>query len=108
VVSNLTRNAVEAPRKAQELVLVLAARAVDRDWVEVSLADNAAGIPDSLRDRIFLRFESSKNIGSGIGLPFCRDIISAHGGRIWFETSPETGTTFFFTLRRADRPSAEE
>jgi len=105
VVSNLTRNAVGAPRKAQELVLVLKARVLDREWVEVSLSDNASGIPDSLRDRIFLRFESSKSIGSGIGLPFCRDIIQAHGGQIRFETSPGTGTTFFFTLRRADQPS---
>lgn len=101
VVSNLARNAIEAPRNRRELVLVLGLRVVDEEWVEVSLADNAAGIPEHLRDRVFSRFESSKARGSGIGLALCRDIVEAHGGRIWFDTAPGTGTTFFFTLRRA-------
>lgn len=95
VVSNLARNAIEAPRKHPELALVLEIRAVDASWVEVSVSDNAGGIPDSARARIFSRFESSKVGGSGIGLALCRDIIGAHGGEIWFETGPDTGTTFF-------------
>jgi signal transduction histidine kinase len=102
VVSNLARNAIEAPRSRPELVLTVAIRALDPEWVEVSVADTASGIPEAIRDRIFSRFESSKKEGSGIGLPLCRDIVAAHGGEIWFETAAGEGTTFYFTLRRAN------
>lgn len=101
VVSNLARNAIEAPRPRQRLSITVAVRAVDDDWVEVSVADDAAGIPDALRDHIFMRFESSKSKGSGIGLALCRDIVEAHGGKIRFDTAPGGGTTFFFTLQRS-------
>ncbi len=101
VVSNLARNAIEAPRQGKELTLVLRVRPLGHEWVEVSLADNAAGIPESIQERLFSRFETSKSKGSGIGLPLCRDIVEAHGGEIWFESAPGKGTTFFFTLRKA-------
>jgi hypothetical protein len=102
VISNLVRNAVEAPRPRKQLKLAIAMRAPDADTIEVSIADDANGIPDSDHHRIFSRFVSSKKGGSGIGLALCRDIVEAHGGKIWFESTPGVGTTFFFTLRRAD------
>ena len=91
VVSNLARNAIEAPRRGKELTLVLRVRPLGHEWVEVSLADNAAGIPESVQERLFSRFETSKSKGSGIGLPLCRDIVEAHGGEIWFEVRAGQG-----------------
>lgn len=102
VISNLVRNAIEAPRLRKQLKLAITMRVPDANSIEVSIADDANGIPDSEHHRVFSRFVSSKKGGSGIGLALCRDIVEAHGGRIWFESTPGVGTTFFFTLRRAD------
>lgn len=102
VISNLVRNAIEAPRRRKKLNLVITLRVPEANFVEVSIADDADGIPETERHRIFSRFVSSKTGGSGIGLALCRDIVEAHGGKIWFDSKPGAGTTFFFTLRRAD------
>lgn len=104
LVSNLARNAIEAPRGQKPLTLTVAARTLDADRIEVSIADNAAGIPEADQEKIFDKYVSSKPGGSGIGLALCRTIVEAHGGKIWFTSSTKpgaSGTTFYFTLRRA-------
>jgi signal transduction histidine kinase len=104
LVSNLVRNAIEAPRNQTALTITVGARVLDHEWIEVSIADNAAGIPEADREKIFNRYVSSKPGGSGIGLALCRTIADAHGGKLWLTSSTKpgaSGTTFRFTLRRA-------
>lgn len=104
LVSNLTRNALEAPRQQDTLTLTVAIHILDAERIEVSIADNAAGIPEADQSKIFTRYVSSKPGGSGIGLALCRTIVEAHGGKLWFTSSTKpgaSGTTFYFTLRRA-------
>jgi signal transduction histidine kinase len=104
LVSNLTRNAIEAPRNQKALTVTVGVRPLDKEWLEVSIGDNAAGIPEADREKIFNRYVSSKPGGSGIGLALCRTIAEAHGGKLWLTSSTKpgaSGTTFYFTLRRA-------
>jgi signal transduction histidine kinase len=68
--------------------------------LRVSVADSGPGIPLELRNRLFQKFTSGQHAesGSGLGLAFCRLAVEAHGGRIWVESEPDQGATFWFTL----------
>jgi hypothetical protein len=66
-----------------------------------SIRDNGIGIPAEYRAKIFQVFQhvhGSSRRGEGMGLAIVRRIVERHGGRIWFDSTPGRGTTFFFTL----------
>ena len=70
------------------------------ELVEVSISDTGPGLPEHVRQRIFQPFVTTKPEGMGVGLSICRQIVQAHGGRLWAEDGPNGGTVFRFSLPR--------
>jgi len=69
--------------------------------IHLSVQDNGPGIPQEYQSKIFQKFvqvKGQESGGTGLGLAICKEIVRAHGGTIWVESSQETGSTFTFTL----------
>jgi light-regulated signal transduction histidine kinase (bacteriophytochrome) len=78
-------------------------------WI-IRVADNGIGINTKFSERVFLLFQrlhDRENYdGIGMGLTISRKIVERHGGRIWYESQPGEGTTFFFTLPAVQQKAA--
>ncbi len=74
------------------------------EFLMVSVADQGIGIPESDGEKIFERFHRASNRGevnapgTGLGLAIAREVVSKHGGKIWFESELTKGTTFRFVI----------
>ena len=97
VFNNLIKNAIQAiPEGEPGRVEVFAF--TDTESVTVLVKDNGSGIPEALRERIFIPNFTTKSSGSGLGLAICRNIIREAGGNIDFMTQTGQGSTFRVTL----------
>jgi len=99
VLQHLIRNAIEYCGAPVPRVHISSQRA-DSDWV-FSVADNGPGIDPAFQNRVFgafKRLHGKEHPGNGLGLAFCKKAIQWHGGRIWLESVPGAGATFYFTL----------
>jgi signal transduction histidine kinase len=67
--------------------------------VIISIKDNGPGIHPEILPRLFTKFASKSDIGTGLGLYISKNIVEAHGGRIWAQNNPDgKGAIFTFTL----------
>ncbi|RYE55975.1 MAG: PAS domain-containing sensor histidine kinase, partial [Rhizobiaceae bacterium] len=107
VFRNLIVNAVKYNEKSEKLVEIGSLSShpdtSGRTWRQVFFVrDNGKGIALEFHEdifRMFKRLERPDNDdGTGAGLTFVRKIVQRHGGQIWLESTPEQGTTFYFTL----------
>ncbi|SNS78539.1 HAMP domain-containing protein [Ekhidna lutea] len=100
ILNNIVLNAIQAvEEKPAEIAIKLETKA-DKGLLAVS--DNGKGVPDELKDKIFLNYFSTKSKGSGIGLALAKKGIENAGGNIWFESKHGEGTTFFISMPLAD------
>ncbi|MBL7900265.1 MAG: HAMP domain-containing histidine kinase [Crocinitomicaceae bacterium] len=103
VFNNLIKNATQAVKPQEEfdrpgkVEVVLEETA---DYYVVAIKDNGIGISESQREKIFVPYFTTKSTGTGLGLAMTKQIIENHGGKIWFESIPGEGTTFFVTLKK--------
>ena len=71
----------------------------DHDEVIVSIKDRGTGIDPDIRDKLFSKFATKSDTGSGLGLYISKGIVEAHDGRIWAENNSDgNGATFTFSL----------
>ena len=75
--------------------------------VAVSVQDTGIGIPENMQERVFDKFvrvptKGREQRGTGLGLAISREIVRAHGERIWVDSEMGNGSTFTFTLERAE------
>lgn len=102
VLANLLSNAAKhSPRGG---VVEIGIRRDDGRMMRVSVTDHGKGIPPEFQPRMFEKFAQADTTstrqkgGTGLGLSISKAIVERHGGRLWFETAPGTGTTFWFEL----------
>jgi C4-dicarboxylate-specific signal transduction histidine kinase len=109
VLFNLVFNACEAMASgsaATRVLLIRTAMAVDARHVVVSVVDGGPGIAPDQLEKIFEPFVTSKRFGVGLGLVISRNIVSAHGGRLWAFNNEGHGATFSFTIPFAEAITA--
>ena len=82
----------------------------DGDWVEISVTDSGAGIPEAVRSKIFDPFRTTKEVGKGTGqgLALARAVVvDKHGGTLTYETEMGKGIAFRIRLPLATAEAAE-
>jgi light-regulated signal transduction histidine kinase (bacteriophytochrome) len=99
VIQNLISNAIKY-RRNEPPIIQIGAHRENTQWI-FSVADNGQGFEKQYAERIFGIFQRlhGRDVeGTGMGLSITRRIIERHGGRIWAESAPGVGSTFYFSL----------
>jgi signal transduction histidine kinase len=101
VFQNLISNAIKFRKAGEKPHIRIASEEADGEW-RILVRDEGIGFAPKYAEKIFIVFQrlhgARQYPGTGIGLAICKRIIEGHGGRIWAESSPNAGATFFFTL----------
>jgi signal transduction histidine kinase len=105
-ISNLLGNAIKFTPEGGSVSLRAETRASE---MEFAVRDTGPGVPEESLTRIwdpYWQMKRTARMGAGLGLPIARGIVEAHSGRIWVESRPGRGTTFYFTVPLASASEA--
>jgi light-regulated signal transduction histidine kinase (bacteriophytochrome) len=109
---NLIANAIKFRKKDTPPSIRVSAEQRRDEWV-FGVHDNGIGIEPRFYERVFVMFQRLHSYdaypGTGLGLALCKRIVERHGGRIWIESRPAEGSSFYFTIpvRRAEADARE-
>jgi signal transduction histidine kinase len=99
VLGNLVRNAIKFTPDGGTVTIGVRA---ESGMLVFFVRDSGVGITRERQARVFDRYwqaaDGARSRGSGLGLSIAKGIVEAHGGSIWLESAPGSGTTFFFSL----------
>jgi signal transduction histidine kinase len=100
VILNLAMNGIDALHDSNSGsgTMSIQTALIDGSAIEVSVADSGMGIPSDRLNKIFDTIYTTKQEGTGLGLPIARTIVETYGGKIWAENRPGGGAMFRFTL----------
>jgi PAS domain S-box-containing protein len=101
VFMNLILNGIDAMKETSGGNELTIKSEADGGQLLISVSDTGVGLPPEQADQIFNAFFTTKDNGTGMGLPISRSIIESHGGRLWFTGNSGRGATFQFTLPTA-------
>ena len=110
IIRNLLSNASKYTPEVGQIAIAVAL-AEESGYMQVSVMDNGVGIPAEDRDKVFSRFFRAGSAsmtganGAGLGLHITRSLVELHGGRIWFESQLDAGSTFHVTFPVVDSPA---
>ena len=100
-ITNLLDNAIDYTPEKGKISISLS---TDANNVKFMISDTGVGIPEEHQPRIFSKFFRAENVmkmdteGTGLGMFITKNIIEAHGGKIWFESKEDKGTSFYFII----------
>lgn len=97
IFNNLLKNSIQAVEKGKEAHINIRVSRENEQYI-ISLRDNGKGIPDELKVRIFSPNFTTKTGGMGLGLAMVKNMLEMSGGKIWFESEFEKGTTFWMSM----------
>ena len=96
VILNLLDNATKFTKNGD---ISIKLESQEDNYLLVAITDTGPGIDDSVKPNLFTKFATSSHSGTGLGLYICKNIIEAHGGRIWAENNGDkNGATFSFKI----------
>ncbi|MGD2181309.1 ATP-binding protein [Lusitaniella coriacea] len=99
VLTNLIANALRYTEVGGEIQVSAYKKGT---WIQFSVEDDGEGIPWEYQSKIFDKFvqvKTEKDVGgSGLGLAICKEMVQAHGGKIWVDSTPGEGSTFAFSV----------
>jgi two-component system sensor histidine kinase GlrK len=103
LMENLIDNALKFTAAGGKVVIEAVLKNIGTRFIQVCVSDTGCGIPEENLEKIFDRFkriESGRETprGTGLGLSISKYIVADHGGKIWAQSTPEQGSTFYFTL----------
>lgn len=104
LLQNLVGNALKYHGNRKP-VITIAATEAEGHWV-FSVKDNGIGFDKKFAEKVFVIFQrlhnSNEYAGTGIGLSICKKIVELNGGRIWVESIPGSGSTFYFSIPKTN------
>ncbi len=95
--NNLIKNSIQAIGSKKDGQITISVKKSKNELIIV-FADNGAGIPKEMADKIFSPSFTTKSSGMGLGLAIVKNIVLNAGGNIWFESKADIGTTFYISL----------
>jgi signal transduction histidine kinase len=98
VVCNILDNAISFSPEGKIRILLKREKRNGQNLLIVSVKDTGPGIDPEISPKLFTKFASKSDMGTGLGLFISKGIVEAHGGKIWAENNPHRGATFSFSL----------
>lgn len=95
---NLVKNGIQSVPDTRKGIIQIRLEIVEGTSARVIVKDNGKGIPIEIKDKLFQPNFTTKSGGMGMGLAISYNIVRSHGGRMWYDTVMDEGTTFFVEL----------
>jgi signal transduction histidine kinase len=98
VFCNILDNAISFSQEGKIHVMLKREKQNGQDFLITSVQDMGPGIDQEIMSKLFTKFASKSDVGTGLGLFISKGIVEAHGGKIWAENNLGRGATFSFSL----------